>query len=445
MAINDDLITLFIEHGYTPLEKFIDKKNKNKCLDNDGYIVYTSVRNIKENKIPHKFNADNPDVINNIKHYIYINDINVELISDTFVNAKSNLKFKCKCGRYFWASWSNFYSKNKHQCNICSCGYDNKILPYDVVVEKLKNNNLYPLFTEDEYLGVCSTNAPVQNDFGYKAQFKSWFIEREQYNPAWFHKSNPYTIENINLFLKYDTDDEYKCISPKYYGKNSDLTILHKTCGNTFNSKWENLYRKKSVSEPNRHGTRCPYCTGLRYQSLHAVVLKQLFLKLKDGTIIEDPSCRNPTTNCILPTDIVNHKEKIAIEIQSWFHDKEEQKIKDKIKKEFWEKHGYQVYTPDIRCYSVLEMAQLFFPEMTEIPKWVKYNFDSKLNLDVAQDLLNSGLLVSDVALEMGVSTHRIYDNIYHKKLTYPINYPNRDLIKSEYIINQQVTVQTAG
>ena len=85
-----------------------------------------------------------------------------------------------------------------------------------------------------------------------------------------------------------------------------------------------------------------------------------------------------------------------------------------------------------------------FSPKLDKIPNWVQYDFESKLNVDVAQELLNNGLLVSDVALEMGVASHRIYDAIYNKRLLYPENYKNKNLIKQKHI-NQQVTVQTAG
>ena len=442
---NISLYNIFCENGYFPVDKEnINIKEKIKCFDGDGYIVYPSWRNIREKKKPLRFHANNPDTIENIKHYININNIDVNIISDKYIDAHSNLTFQCSCKRFFEASWTNFSFKQKYQCNECSIGKPTHAVSYNDVINLVQQAGLTPLFSEDDYLNIGSRNVSVENENGYRSILTYQFIEQGT-SPIWFHKSNPYTIYNINLFLKYDTDSEYECVSDEYLGKNSDLTILHKKCGNTFNTTWGNLYRRKSESEPNRHGTRCPYCTGLRSQSLHAIVLKQLFLKLKKGTIVEDKSCRNPLTNCILPTDIVNHPEKIVIEIQSWFHDSEEQKVKDKIKKDFWESKGYKVYTPDIRDYSVLEMVQLFFPEITEIPKWVKYDFEQKLNVDMAQDLLNSGLLVTEVALNMGVSTHRIYDNIYHKKLVYPNNYPNRDLIKSKHIINQQVTVQTAG
>lgn len=431
---------ILLTYGYKKVGPYLGANKPIKCMDGDGYIVYPTLSHLYSGKVPLRYHKSNPSAIDNIKHYIQINNIDVELCSEEFVDAKSKLWFKCACGNLYETNWSNFIYRNKHQCNECVFGQETRSPSYDLIVERLAKNNLRPLFTENEYCGICDTVGTIQSDCGYKAIFKSWFVEK-QCEPEWFHKSNPYVIDNINLFLRNDTNDEYVCISDQYVDENSELNILHKKCGTVFKAKWFNLRRTPNETEPNRHGTRCPYCTGLRTQSLHAVVLKQLFEQLREGTVIEDRSCVNPITDCVMPTDIVNHKEKIAIEIQSWWHDSEDRKIKDAIKKQYWENREYTVYTPDIRNYSVLEMAQLFFPSLKEIPSWIKYDFEEKLNVDVAQALLNDRLVVSEVAKSMSVSSHRIYDAIYSKRLYYPSDYPNRHLTKQ----NQQVTVQTAG
>lgn len=445
MKNNDtNLYNIFCENGYYPVSKEdINTRTKIKCIDADGYIVYPSFRNIKEGKNPLRFHASNPDTINNIKHYININNIDVEIISDEYIDAHTNLTFQCSCGRHFDVNWSNFYYKNKHKCNECTIGKPTHAVPYNCVINLIKQAGLKPLFSEDEYTNIGRGSAVVENDYGYKSVLTYQFIEQGE-SPVWFHKSNPYTIENINVFLNITSNGEYECVSTKYTGKNGDLEILHKICGKTFHTTWANLNRRPSAKEPNRHGTQCPYCTGLRTQSLHAVVLKQLFLKLREGTVIEDKSCRSPITNCIMPTDIVNHKDKIAIEIQSWFHDSPDKQIKDKIKKDYWDSIGYIVYTPDIRDYTVLGMAQLFFPELTKIPSWVQYDFELKLDVDRAQQLLDNGLLVSEVAEKMGKPLSTIYSAIYDNRLKYPEYYKNKNLVKAKHI-SQQATVQTAG
>lgn len=440
---NEEINEILLSYGYIQIGQYDGARNPIKCQDLDGYIVYPVLYRLYKNKKPLRFHRSNPNTIENIKHYIKINNTDVELCSSEFIESKEKLLFRCACGNLFKTSWSNFTNKGKYRCNDCSL-YGSNYVPFEKVVHLLKNKGLCPLFNESEYVGVRNTKLPITSSIGYKAPFASEYLYRDNIEPAWFHASNPYTIENINTYLFNETNGEYECVSDAYLGNKEPITILHKKCNRTFDSKWINIYRKPSANEPNRHGTRCPFCTGLRIQSLHAVVLKQLFLRLREGTVIEDQSCRNPSTNCIMPTDIVNHKEKIAIEIQSWFHDFYDKKIRDEIKKQYWEDLGYIVYTPDIRHYTVLGMVQIFFPDLDKIPDWVQYDFENKLDIDVAQELLNNGLLVTEVAQEMGVSAHRIYDAIYSKRLQYPDNYKNKKLIKQKHI-NQQVTVQTAG
>jgi hypothetical protein len=440
---DEEVQNVLFSYGYYKIEKYINNNTPIKCLDKEGYIVYPTLQHLKDGKIPCRFHKSNPHTIHNIKKYIEFNNINVKLLSEQFINSHSKLLFVCACGELYETSWSNFMFKQKYCCNKCGQASPNKI-PFDDVVKVLSNKNITLLFSEEEYNGICNTKLPIRNHLGYKALFSPEYYENLNKEPAWFHTSNPYTIENINLYLSANMDDEYICVSEKYLGNKKPLSILHTKCNHIFEAKWINLNRKESESDPNRHGTQCPHCTGLRYQSLHAVVLKQMFEKLRPGTVVEDPSCRNPLTGCILPTDIVNHTEKIAIEIQSWWHDRDEQKIKDKIKKEYWEQRGYTVYTPDIRQYKVIDMIRLFFPDCSEVPEWVNYDFYNKLNIDIAQSLLNCGLLVSEVAAQMDVSSHRIYDAIYNKRLFYPKNYPNKHLLKTRNY-NQQITVQTAG
>ena len=88
-------------------------------------------------------------------------------------------------------------------------------------------------------------------------------------------------------------------------------------------------------------------------ESSHALVLKQVWLYEYPDTITEDKSCINPLTNHPLPTDIVNHNLKIAIEIQSWFHDFKDQQEKDEIKRNFWINKGYSFYALDQRDYTI--------------------------------------------------------------------------------------------
>ena len=70
---------------------------------------------------------------------------------------------------------------------------------------------------------------------------------------------------------------------------------------------------------PNRkdkYYKQCPNCNTNKTESNHASILKQIFIHEYPDTSIEDKSCINPKTKRPFPTDIVNHRMKIAIEIQ---------------------------------------------------------------------------------------------------------------------------------
>lgn len=257
----------------------------------------------------------------------------------------------------------------------------------------------------------------------------------------WIDKSNDYSIYNINRFLRLN-NIPFECISTSYISANDDLVFRCKRCGEIITTSWKNIYKNDNQS---RHRIICKNCDG-RTESLHALVLKQMFMYYYPDTSLEDKSYRSLKTNKICPTDIVNHRLKIAIEIQSQWHDFEDIKVKDKMKKEYWLSKGYKFYALDIRDYSILGMCQIFF-DIFEIPEWINYNYRNIINIKEAQTLLNSGLSVSEVGKHMGVDKHRIYDAIYSKKLFYPQNYKNIRLLKNKNHIDNksQESQETTG
>ena len=242
---------------------------------------------------------------------------------------------------------------------------------------------------------------------------------------AFVHVGNPYSIDNINNYLKINTNGEYTCISEKYINKNALLNFRHNKCGRIFQQTWNNISKKRNQNNigSNKTGVRCPFCDNLQLESTHALILKQVWLHEKNETIVEDKSCINPNTNHPLPTDIVNHKDKIAIEVQSWFHDFEDQKIKDKIKSDYWISKGYKFYAIDQRNYTVLEMIQIFFPYIKEIPNYIDFEYSNKLNDVYIQNLLNEGNTVTEIANKINCKSHTIYDAIRYGRISYPLDY----------------------
>lgn len=264
---------------------------------------------------------------------------------------------------------------------------------------------------EGYYIYICLSNYLSRNGVGRR-----------------FDKSNDYTIENINHYCDIN-NIHFHCISDKYINANTILYFKCNLCEEVISSPWRNINKNDNAS---RSHLLCPNCDG-RTESLHALVLKQMFMHYYPDTSLEDKSFINPNTNKICPTDIVNHRLRIAIEIQSQWHDYDDTKKKDKLKKQYWLNRGYSFYDPDIRDYSILGICQLFF-NISALPSWIKYDYSNKLNIKQIQDLLNNGLSVHEIAHTLNIDMHRIYDAIHNNKIYYPINYKYKNLVKKEYI-----------
>lgn len=105
--------------GYDYIEDY-DGNRKVVGETPDHYKVildYTRLRHPK--KIV--FSKSNPFIIENIKMFLLNNNIDAELLSDTYINNTSLLTWKCKCGTIFERDFATFSSaKNSHLCNDCS-------------------------------------------------------------------------------------------------------------------------------------------------------------------------------------------------------------------------------------------------------------------------------------------------------------------------------------
>ena len=256
----------------------------------------------------------------------------------------------------------------------------------------------------------------------YKAMIKpeTVYYKSNYIEPRWFICSNPYIIENLNAAIKKDNKN-IVCLTNFDEYKNRDQLLRFKCldCGKEFK---RSLYKSLNYdSEKDKNGIMCPECCVYQ-ESLHAHVLKQMFRHYYSDTILEERSCINPMTNCIMPTDIVVPSKLLVVEVQSQYHDSDNQKTKDAIKKKFWENKGYKVFTPDIRNYTVLEMCQLFF-DIDSFPSWINYIGKNKVDYKTIQKKLNEGNKIQEIAEEMNLNPHIIYDGFVSKKIFYPENY----------------------
>lgn len=204
----------------------------------------------------------------------------------------------------------------------------------DNVRKLLKENNIRLL--ENHYVDAKTKMLCLDSEGYYVYIILSNYLSRGSIGKR-FDKTNDYTIYNINHYLELK-NVHFKCISKKFNNANEYSQFECLLCGEKVNTPWRNVNKNDNK---NRSHVICPNCDG-RTESIHALVLKQMFTHYYPDTIEEDKSYINPITNKICPTDIVNHRLKIAIEIQSQWHDFKDIKIKDKMKKNYWISKGYR-------------------------------------------------------------------------------------------------------
>lgn len=418
------------DKGYI-LDNFLGIDKYHHFVDEQGYQYYVQLNNIlrKDNfKKFETFHVHNKYTLDNIRHYIKINNLNVELLSTEYYGNTHNLQFKCACGNTFERTWANFSHKRLHHycCEECKSKIQSGARNKNRIPDVLKQLGLKPIIP-------LLPNQPVTDkidlidDEGFLYYYKIQNLYqlqkiRVKNELEKVIVSNPYTIYNINNYLKR-CDGEFECITKKYTRNNQKLKILHKNCGTVFKMPWSDL---QEMFKRNREATmieHCPCCRKHKRESYHASVLKQIFMHEYPDTVLEENGCVNPLTNYPLPTDIVNHRLKLAIEIQSARHDNEYQQAKDKIKKEYWENKGYSFYDPDIRNYNVLELIQLFFPTISEIPKYINLKFSESLDCPLIQEYLDKGWSIKNISKKLGVNHSAILSAICDKRIILPQNY----------------------
>lgn len=121
----NDVINVFLNNGLKLLEDYKNTKTYIKCETKEGYYVISNYNNCKNNSKPLIFHKLNPYTIYNIKHYININNIDVELLSNEYIDSKEKLKWKCKCGREYLCEWDRFYVQKAYRCERCSKSMSN--------------------------------------------------------------------------------------------------------------------------------------------------------------------------------------------------------------------------------------------------------------------------------------------------------------------------------
>lgn len=173
---------------------------------------------------------------------------NTRVLSKEYTKAWDKYDFVCGCGEKFSHPWSYMLSKNIFTCTNClykKIGRKGKYTIKDV--ERTCSKNGFVILDMKDYSDVFSKIHVVDAD-GYRYYIPFVSIVKN-INVNKYHKSNPYTMENIRIYMRNNNID-YELFDDISYVTNH--TKLHFKC----NKGHEFYMDQNSLGQ----GSRCPVC-----------------------------------------------------------------------------------------------------------------------------------------------------------------------------------------
>ena len=133
---------------------------------------------------------------------------------------------------------------------------------YEYVKKYIENRNYFLI--SDTYKNN-RTKLTLKDSCGY-LYYISFDNLQSNRNPEKFHKSNPYTIQNIKLWCKLN-NKPFELVSKEYKGNNKKLKwkCLKENCGEIFEATLSNVYSNNSG---------CPFCVGRKVNILNCLATK---------------------------------------------------------------------------------------------------------------------------------------------------------------------------
>lgn len=319
------------------LEEIKNTKNKAKYIDDEGYYYSLSIDDIKDKrKMGHKrFSKNNPYTIDNIRHYLELNNISTKLLSEEYEYAAKNkhLEFKCGiCGEKFSRTWNNF-SKGKYKyCQNCISKIQAKEKYF--TIEQIRDKCLDKGFKvlQSEYYGNREP-LDVEDSKGYRGR-TTWNDINSGKHFIRFRIENPYFYYNVRNYFKINN---YDCDIIENSGneRKGKFTFICE-CGKHYDCTLD------EVLNNNKPRIRCKSCTNTISSGEKAIMdwLKKNKIKYKYQYKFND--CRNVKP---LPFDFYLPDYNVCIEFDGAFHYKrqphvteeqfEGQKKRDNIKNNY--------------------------------------------------------------------------------------------------------------
>nr|DAO49382.1 MAG TPA: restriction enzyme [Caudoviricetes sp.] len=228
---------LFLEDD----QEYKSTKTKMDCYDSDGYKYSLCVGEVKDKRTIRfqPFGRHNPYTLENIRNFMKLNNLQSELLStEKPKGEKDKMLFRCKCGNTFSLHFNHLLMTKKDKCNACSSkerGDERVYLTPDFVNEKIKPFG-YKLIKTDNF-DYRQCHIIDKDGYKYKAVYRNLI---EGCTPIKFSKMNPYTIENMKLYIK---ENNLPITLLEKNGRELNIrgdyvTITCEDCGEPFQANW---------------------------------------------------------------------------------------------------------------------------------------------------------------------------------------------------------------
>ena len=271
-------------------KEYLNCKEKLILKDKEGYLYYSIFDNIRNSYYPEKFNKNNPYSIQNIKLWMKLNNINLELLSKEYVNNSNKMVLRDIFGYYYFTSLNN----------IKDCSKFEKRNPYTIQNIKLwcKLNNKQFELVSDIYNGSTSK--------------LKWKCLKEECGEV-FYRSWDYILQGLCCFYCNCLANKNPELAKEWHPTlNGELTPYDVSFSSDKHVWWEcskckNEWYARIADRNNERG--CPECNkpkGLNHWNWKGGITPLNFYSRSFIYLWKRESMKNCNYRCVITGEVFN-------------------------------------------------------------------------------------------------------------------------------------------
>lgn len=159
---DDKFLSVLEEKGLSLVNDYRNAKTVIYMKTNDGYYVKSTPWNIANGADERDtiFDIRNKYSVDNMRHFLDVENLPIELVSDKYTGSKARYKFRCSCGKEFETTWQYVYFNKISRCLSCS----QKESGLELKTEQwLIDNNVD--YVKQKTFSDCVDKRPLRFDF----------------------------------------------------------------------------------------------------------------------------------------------------------------------------------------------------------------------------------------------------------------------------------------